>query len=541
MIDGGMQRSALTLNKFIEHAAKWYPEVEVLTSQQKGRVDRAGYGELKERAQKVSSVLAALGIQTGHRVATLAWNTRGHVEAWYGIMGMGAICHTLNPRLTVEQLATMARQSAARVLIVSADLLDVARQIQQASRPLEQVLVIDEALSGNEVLPGSNEAGTVDTTASLEHLLDTADMPVAWGEFNEEAPSGLCFTSGTTGTPKGVSYTHRSSYLHTLQLLQANVLGITAEDVVLPVVPMFHANAWGLPFATAAAGAKLVLPARLTDGASLAGLIAAEGVTIAVGVPTVWINVVEHLESTGGTLPSLQRVLVGGAAITPALMERLERGLGARVQTSWGMTELSPLGTCSPPGMRERKAHISGRPAVGIDLLLTDAGGRRLSEQRNVEGHLRVRGPTVVERYFGQEESVTGDGWFDTGDLARIDDEGYLEITGRTKDLIKSGGEWINPVELESIVGELPQVSLVAVIGRVDEKWGERPVMIVELRDKQPIDDGELLGVLGHRVASWWIPDEVIAVPKMPLTPAGKVDKMRLRFEYGGHPATVQA
>jgi fatty-acyl-CoA synthase len=298
---------------------------------------------------------------------------------------------------------------------------------------------------------------------------------------------------------------------------------------------MFHANAWGLPFAVPAVGAKLVLPGRHTNGAGLARLIASESVTIAVGVPTVWLGLLEHLEASGGELPTLTRIIMGGAPLAPALMERLERRLGVTVQTSWGMTELSPSGTVSPRYDPLRSAAVSGRPAVGVDLLITDADGRALPTQRNVEGHLRVRGAAVIERYFGDElEATDADGWFPTGDLARIDTNGNLMIVGRAKDLIKSGGEWINPAEIEALVGAHPEVSLAAVIGRADPKWGERPILLVEMRGNQSISDEALLAPLLGRVAPWWIPDAVYRLARMPLASTGKIDKMSLRSQYGG-------
>lgn len=525
--DGAMQPYALTLNKFIEHAAKWHPEAEVVTGRGGDAVDRTGYAALKARALRVSAALAGRGVLFGDRVATLAWNTQAHVEAWYAIMGMGAVCHTLNPRLTAAQLAAMLNQSEARVLIVSADLAPLARKIVAEAASVSQILVIDGPAPDWR---GENPDLSVST---LEDALAGADGHVVWGDFDETSPSGLCFTSGTTGSPKGVTYTHRSGYLHTLRQLQADVMGLTAADAVLTVVPMFHANAWGLPFAAPAAGAKLVLPGRLADGASLARLIESEGVTMAVGVPTVWLGLLEHVEATGGDLPTLKRIMVGGAALAPALMDRIERRLGVTVQTSWGMTELSPLGVSAAPGDSDRKAWMSGRPAVGVDLLLTDAEGEPLADQRAAEGHLRVRGSAAIERYFGHDEAATDEeGWFDTGDLARIDTRGNLIITGRAKDLIKSGGEWINPSEIEAIVGALPQVSQAAVIGRSDEKWGERPILLVELAEKQSVTDDELLEPLRGRVASWWLPDAVMRLDNMPLGPTGKIDKLRLRSDY---------
>ena len=312
-------------------------------------------------------------------------------------------------------------------------------------------------------------------------------------------------------------------------------MAFRSADSVLAVVPMFHANAWGLPFAVPAVGARLVLPGRNADGASLARLSNGEWVTIAVGVPTVWLGLVEHLDATGGKVPTLQRIVVGGAPMPPALMARLERRLGVTVQTSWGMTELSPCGTVAPPEDPGRAAHLSGRPAVGLDLLLTDAAGVPLPDQRGGEGHLHVCGQAVVARYFGESEAATNeDGWFSSGDLARIDGHGNLIITGRAKDLIKSGGEWINPAEIEAVVSALPAVSLAAVIGRPDPKWGERPILLVEMRDEEAgLSDEALLAPLAGRVAPWWIPDEIVRLPAMPLAATGKIDKLRLRAEYG--------
>lgn len=515
---GDMQSFPLTLNQFLDHAAKWHPLAEVVTAGEGGTCARIGYAALRQRSRRVTAVLQGLGISQGDRVATLAWNSQAHLECWYGILGMGAVCHTLNPRLLAEQSAAMVEQAGSRLLIASADLLPLAEAIRALAPSIERLLVIDGA----------------DEPRALEPLLACTDESVHWGGFDEGAPSGLCFTSGTTGPPKGVTYTHRSSFLHTLRLLQADGMAISARETVLAVVPMFHANAWGLPFAVPAAGGRLVLPGRHTAGERLAHLIREEHVTLGVGVPTVWLGLAEHIEQTGGELPSLRRIIVGGSPLAAALMDRIEQRLGVTVQTSWGMTELSPLGTVSPPWLEPRRAAQSGRTAVGIDLLLTDRDGEPLARQRGSEGHLKVRGAAVVERYLGQEEAATdAEGWFDTGDLARIDEQGQLFITGRSKDLIKSGGEWINPAEIESLVGALPQVALAAVIGRPDPKWGERPILLVELRDGADPSNEELLAPLAGKVANWWIPDSVIRLPAMPLAATGKIDKLRLCREHG--------
>ena len=326
MNDGSMQEFALTLDKFLDHAAKWHGRAQVVTGRDAGKIDRVNYIDLKARSLRVSAVLRDLGIGVGERVATLAWNTQAHVETWYAIMGLGAVCHTLNPRLIAAQLARQVMRSGCRIIVVSADLESLARQIVERTAVVTRVLIIDG--------PAPEWSGNC-RVAHLETAMSQARTAATWGGIDERAACGLCFTSGTTGAPKGVTYTHRSSYLHALKLLQADMLGITAADSVLAVVPMFHANAWGLPFAAPAAGAKLVLPGRHADGASLARLINSEEVTIGVGVPTVWLGLVEHLDAAGGDVPSLERILVGGSPLPPALMERIERRLGVSVQTSW--------------------------------------------------------------------------------------------------------------------------------------------------------------------------------------------------------------
>ncbi|MFV3077604.1 AMP-binding protein [Niveispirillum fermenti] len=521
MLDGTMQDFPLTLDQFLRHAAKWHPDAEIVTAREGAEPSRIGYAALMDRCLAVSSILAGYGMRQGDRVATLAWNSQAHVEVWYAVMGMGAVCHTLNPRLTAEQLAAMLGQSEARILVASADQVGLARRVAALAPGIAHVLVIDGSAPDDWAM-----------ATSLEPLIETAPRDAQWGGFPETAPAGLCFTSGTTGSPKGVTYTHRSNFLHAAKLLQTDVMALSGRDRVLVAVPMFHASAWGMPFAMPAVGGGLILPGRHTDGASLARLIASEGVTIGAGVPTVWLGLVDHMEAVGGELPSLKRVIVGGSPLPPALMERIERRLGVIVQTTWGMTELSPAGTVAPIGDPVRNAALSGRPAVGVDLLLTDGDGVPLPEQRGVEGHLRVRGVAVIDRYFGQDRPATdAAGWFPTGDLARIDTAGNLMITGRAKDLIKSGGEWINPVEIEALVGSLPEVSLVAVIGRTHPKWGERPVLLVETRT--PVSDEALLAPLKGKVASWWLPDEIIRLDNMPLAGTGKIDKTRLRALHG--------
>ena len=528
-IQSHVQPYALTVDKFLDHAAKWWGSREIVTAQPGRSERRICYAASRERSNRLSGALRALGLSFGDRVATLAWNTQHHFEMYYAVMSAGYVCHTLNPRFTVEQLAAITNEAEDRVVAVASDLLPLIAQLVPLCPGIEHLIVMDDEPQDTELAEGFGSP----RIWWFESLLQEHGASVEWGDFDEESAAGLCYTSGTTGSPKGVLYTHRSNYLHTLRALQADAMAITGSDALLIAVPMFHANGWGLPFAIPAVGAKMVLPGRNTDGASLARLMREERVTMAAGVQTVWLGVVDHLDAVGGALPDLQRVLIGGSNCPDALIRRMEERLGAQVQTSWGMTELSPLGTIAAPDASPSTARASGRPPMGLDLKLTDAEGKILDQQRGAVGHLWVKGPSVVERYYKANVTALDDeGYFNTGDLATLDEAGNLTISGRSKDLIKSGGEWINPVEVEDIVGRHPSVRQVAVIGRPDEKWGERPVLIVEPRAGQSLDADALLESLQGKVAKWWIPDRVAQVRSMPLASTGKIDKNRLRADF---------
>ena len=521
-----MQSYALTVDRFLDHAAKWLGDREVVTADKGEIVWRTSYADLRARSNRLSGALLATGLAAGDRVATLGWNTQHHVEMYYALMGAGMVCHTLNPRIAIAHLAAMINEAEDKVLATAANLAPMVQALLPFCPMLERIVVMD----GGEVEVAFDPAVEVWTH---EALLATLGAPAEWGAFAEETPAGLCYTSGTTGRPKGVLYTHRSNYLHTLRLLQADAFALTGSDALLVAVPMFHANGWGLPFAAPAVGAKLVLPGRHTDGASLSKLMQDEGVTVAAGVQTVWLGVLDHLDAVGGDLPNLKRIIIGGSSCPDSLIQRMEERLGVQVQTSWGMTELSPLGTVAPPSPRGVPNRGSGRPVLGLDLKLTDADGVTLPDQRGVVGHLKAKGSSVIDRYFKADaDALDTEGYFDTGDLASLDEHGALTICGRSKDLIKSGGEWINPAEIEDVVGRHPAVALVAVIGRADSKWGERPVLIVELHQGETLSAQTLLTALRGKVADWWLPDQVVQIEAMPLAATGKIDKSRLRADY---------
>ncbi len=541
-LPGLMQHHGLTVDRFLDFAAQWHGDVPVNGRDTRGGREETTYRQLHRRARQLSAALRATGIRSGDRVATLAMNHLRHVEAWYAIMGVGAVCHTVNPRLFDEQIAYIINHAADRILMVDAAFLPTVGRILSGCPSIETVIVFPDGSADG--LPADRPAACIDYEAFLQA---GAGLSVAWGEVDETAACGLCYTSGTTGAPKGVLYSHRSNYLHTLASLQHDFMNLSATDSVLPIVPMFHANAWGLVFSAPAVGAKLVLPGARLDGASLHRLIEEEEVTFSAGVPTVWQGLLQHLAASGGRLSTLKRVLVGGAACPEALVRAFQDDHGIEVLHAWGMTETSPVAAAAAPtwftrrlpvDQQRRQALKQGRPMFGVDLALKGDAGDPLPHDGETPGYLMVRGATVAEHYFGDDrEILDANGWFDTGDVATIDPHGFMRITDRSKDLIKSGGEWISSIEIENHAVSHPKVAMAAVVGVEDERWGERPLLVVQLVEGENSSAEELLGHLEGRIARWWMPDAVMFVARVPLGPTGKIDKKRIRAELVGDAA----
>jgi fatty-acyl-CoA synthase len=529
---GLMQDWPLTVDKILDHAKSWHPDREVVSRSVEGPVVRTNYAQIHERAKRISNALKGMGVQAGDRVATLAWNTGRHIEAWYGIMGIGAVCHTLNPRLFAEQLVYIVNHAEDQVLFTDLTFVPIVAQLRAQMPTIKHVVVMtDEAGMRGVDLPGA---------LCFETLVDQHSADCIWGGFAETQPSGLCYTSGTTGNPKGVLYSHRSNFIHTLVTMSKDVMGLSATDTVLPVVPMFHANAWGLAFSCPAAGAKLVMPGAKLDGASVHELLESEGVTFSAAVPTVWQMLLTHLRETNGKLSTLKRVVIGGSAVPEAIVRGFRDEYGVSVTHAWGMTETSPLGTLANPNAAVAAMNAEdqlrftlkqGRPPIGIDLKLEDDAGQRLPHDGTTFGKLKVKGPFVVGQYFAGDggEILDSEGFFDTGDVATIDGYGYMQITDRAKDVIKSGGEWISTIEIENIAVGHPKAALAAVIGVYHPKWDERPLLLVKLNPGAEATKDEFLAFLEGKIAKWWTPDDVVFVDDIPLGATGKIDKKLIR------------
>ena len=529
---GLMQDWSLTVDRILDHSKNWHGHREVVTRSVEGPIVRTTYGEIHGRAKQVSNVLKEWGIQPGDRVATLAWNTGNHIEAWYGIMGIGAVCHTLNPRLFPEQLVYIINHAGDRIIFVDLTFVPLLEAILPHCPSVERVVVMTDAFH----MPATK----LPKAECYEAILAGVSQDCVWGDFDEQTACGLCYTSGTTGNPKGVLYSHRSNFIHTLLGMQSTVLGPSPKEVILPVVPMFHANAWGIAFAGPASGAKLVMPGAKMDGASIYELIVSEGVTFSAAVPTVWQGLLTHLRENKLTIPTVKRVLIGGSAVPESLIRAFHDEFGIEVAQGWGMTETSPIGTMSiltpelealpyDEGMKWRIKQ--GIPPLGVELKLKNYAGQEMPHDGTTYGRLMIKGPTIARAYFRDEggDILDHEGFFDTGDVSTIDEHGFMQITDRAKDVIKSGGEWISSIEIENIAVGHPKAELAAVIGAAHPKWDERPVLIVKLKPGETQDKQEHLNFLVGKIAKWWMPDDVVFVDDIPLGATGKIDKKTLR------------
>ncbi|WP_091741979.1 long-chain-fatty-acid--CoA ligase [Phenylobacterium immobile] len=524
---GLMQDWPLTLDRIIAHARTWHGETEVVSRSIEGPILRSTYGQIHERARRLSRVLLDLGVQPGDRVGAMALNTGRHLEVWYGVMGIGAVCHTLNPRMSPDQICYIINHAEDRIIFCDAIFLPILHSRRDQMPSVQRIIALNDE--------------------DYEPLIAAAAPgDLAWGGFDENTAAGLCYTSGTTGEPKGVLYSHRSNFLHTFATMSADVMGVSSRDVVLPVVPMFHANAWGLAFSGPAAGAKLVMPGAKLDGASIFELLETEKVTLSAAVPTVFQMLLTYLRETGQRLTTLQRVVIGGAALPPALMHAFQDEQDVLVVHAWGMTETSPLGVVSMPESRvaalspaAQRVHLEkqGRPPIGIELRIADETGADLPHDGQAVGRLMVRGVFVAGGYFrGEGGDILDDrGFFDTGDIATIDEYGFMEITDRAKDVIKSGGEWISSIEIENLTMAHPAVEIAAVVGAAHPKWDERPVVVAKLKPEASVDRAEILAFLEGKIPRWWTPDDVVFVDDIPLGPTGKVDKKLIRQRMAGY------
>jgi fatty-acyl-CoA synthase len=533
-----MQHHPLNLAHILEHAGRFHGRTEVVTRRvEDGRLHRYTYADALRRTRQFANALRTLGMQFGDRVATLGWNTYRHLEAWYAIAGQGAICHTVNPRLFDEQIVYIMNHAGDSIVLVDPTLVPLCERLQEALDTVKHYVILTDPAH----MPRTALRGAVD----YESLIAAEPDEFTWLSFPEETASSLCYTSGTTGKPKGVLYTHRSNFLHAYAINGKDGMGASCDETVLMVVPMFHANSWGLAYSCPMVGAKLVLPGAALDGKSLYELLDGERVTRSAAVPTVWNVLLAYLREHELKLPYLDEVMIGGSAAPRSMIEAFDREFGVTVVHGWGMTEMSPVGTCCR--VKTFLRHLSyeeqldvrvkqGTPLFGVAMKAVDDQGNELPHDGKTSGRLLVKGPWIVKRYYNEDVDATDEwGWFDTGDIATIDEHGYMQITDRAKDLVKSGGEWISSVELENAAMGHPDVELAAVIGMPHPKWQERPLLIVKAKNGTSLTRERVLGFLDGKVARWWLPDDVVFVAEIPLTAAGKISKVTLREQFRGY------
>jgi len=534
---GNMMFQPLLISSMIEHAGRYHADTEIISKNTDTSIKKTNWGEIRENSKRFANVLQQFGLTLGDRVATIAWNNHRHLESWYAISGSGLVCHTINPRLFPEQLVFIINDAADRVLLFDKTFAPLIKAVKPLLKTVEQYICLDaEDSSIREAIP---------EVQFYEDLLAQQSAEFDWPELDENTASSLCYTSGTTGNPKGVLYSHRSTVLHSYAIIMPDSLNVAARDIMLPVVPMFHVNAWGTPYAAAMVGCTLVLPGPGLDGASLVNLIDTYKVSVALGVPTIWQGLIAAAQQNGSKLESLKRNVVGGSACPPAMLKTFKEQFNCETIHAWGMTETSPLGSANQLKTKhldladEEKMQIrlsQGRPPFGVDLRLTDEekGTQEIARDGETIGNLQIKGHWIIDHYFGKEESaLTADGWFDTGDIATLNEDGFMKLCDRSKDLIKSGGEWISSVDLENMAMGHPEIAMAAVIAAQHPKWDERPVLIAIKKPESHVSEAEMLDYYADKVAKWQIPDRVIFVDSIPLSGTGKMLKKDLRELYG--------
>ncbi|WP_180069520.1 MULTISPECIES: long-chain-fatty-acid--CoA ligase [unclassified Acinetobacter] len=534
---GNMMFQPLLISSMIEHAGRYHADTEIISKNTDTSIKKTNWGEIRENSKRFANVLQQFGLTLGDRVATIAWNNHRHLESWYAISGSGLICHTINPRLFPEQLVFIINDAADRILLFDKTFAPLIKAVKPLLKTVEQYICLDaEDSSIREAIP---------EVQFYDDLLAQQSAEFDWPELDENTASSLCYTSGTTGNPKGVLYSHRSTVLHSYAIIMPDSLNVAARDIMLPVVPMFHVNAWGTPYAAAMVGCTLVLPGPGLDGASLVNLIDTYKVSVALGVPTIWQGLIAAAQQSGSKLESLKRNVVGGSACPPAMLKTFKEQFNCETIHAWGMTETSPLGSANQLKTKhldladEEKMQIrlsQGRPPFGVDLRLTDEekGTQEIARDGETIGNLQIKGHWIIDHYFGKEESaLTADGWFDTGDIATLNEDGFMKLCDRSKDLIKSGGEWISSVDLENMAMGHPEIAMAAVIAAQHPKWDERPVLIAIKKPESHVSEAEILDYYADKVAKWQIPDRVIFVDSIPLSGTGKMLKKDLRELYG--------
>lgn len=530
---GLMQDWQLLCHRMIDHAAVNHGDVEVVSRSVEGPIHRTNYRAIHGRALKVAQRLEKDGIKLGDRVATLGWNTWRHLESWYGIMGIGAICHTVNPRLFPDQIAWIVNHAEDRVMMTDLTFVPLLEALADKLPTIERYVIYTDKAH----MPKTKLKNAV----AYEDWIAEVDGDFKWASFDENTAAAMCYTSGTTGDPKGVLYSHRSNVMHALMANNGDALGTTSRDTMLPVVPLFHANSWGIAFSAPSMGTKLVMPGAKLDGASVYELMSTEKVTYTAGVPTVWLMLLQHMQANNLKLPDLKMVVCGGSAMPRSMIKAFD-DMGIGVRHAWGMTEMSPIGSLAAIKGKfadrkgEEKIDIlatQGFAPFGVEMKITDDEGKDLPWDGKTFGRLKVRGPSVAAAYYRVDTNVLDEnGFFDTGDVATIDEDGYMRITDRSKDVIKSGGEWISSIDLENLAVGHPDVAEAAVIGVHHPKWDERPLLIVQLKADRKATREDILKYMEGKIAKWWMPDDVVFVDAIPHTATGKILKTALRDTF---------